>query len=106
MGCEESLRILERSAGREMCGRFRSNTHPSVRATERAAGDRRCHQRETRIRVSSVHFAEVIVSIYCLWAVFAGEVLFALHFDEAAGGALELKCDAVAAVELDGWGGG
>ena len=49
---------------------------------------------------------QVIVELRCLRAVFAGEVLFALHFDEAAGGALELKCDAVAAVELDGWGSG
>jgi hypothetical protein len=38
--------------------------------------------------------------------VFAGEIFLALHFDEAAPGALELKCDAVAPVEFDGWGSG
>jgi hypothetical protein len=37
--------------------------------------------------------------------MFAGQVFFALHFDEAAGGALELKGYAVAVVELH-WGGG
>jgi hypothetical protein len=42
-----------------------------------------------------------------LRAVFAGEVFLALHFDQAAKSALELKGEAVAAVELSrGSGGG
>src|SRR4029077_8876808 len=36
----------------------------------------------------------------------AREVVFALHLDEATHGALELEGEAVAAVELCGWGGG
>src|SRR6185437_15788382 len=41
-----------------------------------------------------------------LRTVFASEVVLALHLDEAADGALEFEREALAAVELDGRGGG